>query len=318
MDAKGQIEVLLKAVKVHTVEGGDKKIGSMLLERSLKTIYVPQNSSVQDLESKLNRILNKKMGNVLKIYRKKMGSQLARDIDEFETQITGDENKNATLDLKRNEVIVVEIIQDAYGKNEKSVKKLRVDPTEQIEEIKMSNNSTTLAKNGGSIQDIKTLCTGKQAGVVGLRNLGNTCFMNSGIQCLSNIKEMTEYFLSEQHLKELNPKNRDGLGGKLAKAYGELMKEMWQSSLGSTSPADLKFVLGSSVERFSGYGQQDSSELLNYLIDYIHQDINQSMNAKYKEIPDDDGTQSDKEMAQIFWDSFQEFNRSYLVDLFYG
>ena len=85
---------------------------------------------------------------------------------------------------------------------------------------------------------------------------------------------MTEYFLSEQHIKELNPKNRDGLGGKLAEAYGELMKEMWRSSVTSTSPSDLKYVLGSSVERFSGYGQQDSSELLNYLIDYLHQDVN--------------------------------------------
>lgn len=227
------------------------------------------------------------MNKVLKVYRKKMGSQLARDIDEFETQISEDQNKNAPLDLKRNEVIVVEIIQDAYGKNEKSSKKLRVEGTSQIEEIKMSTNMQTLNRN---LQDIKTLCTGKKAGVVGLRNLGNTCFMNSGIQCLSNIKEMTEYFLSEQHIKELNPKNRDGLGGKLAEAYGELMKEMWRSSAASTSPSDLKYVLGSSVERFSGYGQQDSSELLNYLIDYLHQDVNQSRDAKYKELPDDDGT----------------------------
>ena len=79
------------------------------------------------------------MNKVLKIYRKKMGSQLARDIDEFETQINEDQNKNAPLDLKRNEVIVVEIIQDAYGKNEKSSKKLRMDNTSShIEEIKMS------------------------------------------------------------------------------------------------------------------------------------------------------------------------------------
>lgn len=40
-----------------------------------------------------------------------------------------------------------------------------------------------------------------QVGVTGLNNLGNTCFMNSALQCLSNTAPLTDYFLSDQYQK---------------------------------------------------------------------------------------------------------------------
>lgn len=51
--------------------------------------------------------------------------------------------------------------------------------------------------------------------------------MNSGIQCLSNTKELAEYFLNNLYLKELNLENTFGTKGVLAKKFANLVKRLW-------------------------------------------------------------------------------------------
>lgn len=69
-------------------------------------------------------------------------------------------------------------------------------------------------------RDLKSvLSSSARKGVTGLQNLGNTCFMNSGLQCLSNTTELTKYFLFDLYKKDINAKNPLGMGGKLAVSY---------------------------------------------------------------------------------------------------
>jgi len=141
--------------------------------------------------------------------------------------------------------------------------------------------------------------------------------MNSGLQCLSNIPELTKYFLMGYHLKEANTDNMLGMKGKLAKAFGILVKELWLGRDSRTAPYDLKRTLGNKISRFSGYGQQDSAELINYLLDLIHEDLNRVRTKPYVEVSED-MNRPEAVIAKEYWDGFQARNASIIVDLMYG
>jgi len=189
-------------------------------------------------------------------------------------------------------------------------------------------------------------------GLVGLSNLGNTCFMNSALQCLSNCPELKTYFLSRVYISELNRTNPLGMGGKVAETFGQLIERMWSSeyevsrktngcatSSGlssynsnsvhqSISPREFKSIVGRFNSLFLGYGQQDSQELLTFLLDALHEDLNRVKVKPFDEIPDYDDENSANDplqeaekilkLAKTCWNLYRRRNDSVIVDLFQG
>ncbi|KAG1926570.1 ubiquitin carboxyl-terminal hydrolase 15-like isoform X1 [Pimephales promelas] len=157
----------------------------------------------------------------------------------------------------------------------------------------------------------------EKPGLSGLSNLGNTCFMNSATQCLSNVPPLTEYFLKDKHQEELNEDNPLGMKGEIAKAYAELIKQLWSGKQSCVTPRPFKTLVGRFAPQFSGYQQQDSHELLAFLLDGLHEDLNRIRKKPYIQLKDTD-TRPDQVVAEEAWENHIKRNDSIIVDIFHG
>lgn len=154
-------------------------------------------------------------------------------------------------------------------------------------------------------------------GATGLHNLGNTCFMNSALQVMFNTKPLTEYFRQNIHLFELNTNNKMGTKGHLAIRYADLLKEILSAQTRSIAPLKFRFCVSKFAPQFAGGGQHDSQELLDWLLDTLHEDLNRVTEKPYIELKDSNG-RSDQIVSAESWEATLQRNRSVIVDLFYG
>ena len=134
------------------------------------------------------------------------------------------------------------------------------------------------------------LCPLPGFGACGLTNLGNTCYMNSALQCIGYLPLLRSYLLSSQFKAsgDLNKDNPLGTGGKLLEETAELLRVMWSTRLGEKSPTRFKAQLSRINPQFSGADQQDAQEFLNYILDALHEDCNRVQNKPYVEALEDD------------------------------
>ncbi|KAF3936345.1 hypothetical protein ABW19_dt0210331 [Dactylella cylindrospora] len=269
--------------------------------------------------------------------------------DNTKQVLLGEYNGTMTLveaGISQEKYLIVEVEEEGEWPSDRVGKALKLngaDPmpvrvtkgtqvTTSISSAKAVNNSkakavatrstTTVAATAP--KNVMTRRDGRAPGAVGFSNLGNTCYMNSALQCLKSVEELSRYFVEKHYQKELNIKNPIGSKGKIATVYGQLMQQVYSSNASSSvAPREFKLAVGRHNGIFSGYGQQDSQEFVSYLLDILHEDVNRIHDKPSFEYPDStDEMINDPEaiakLAEENWSLYKQRNDSAIIDLFAG
>ena len=194
------------------------------------------------------------------------------------------------------------------------------------------NNNIDLgitSKNYADISYIKAeeiknyLKSSSNHGLTGLKNIGNSSYINSIIQCLSNTPELMYYYISGLYKKDIKIKEIKKKGyvpGKLSEEFSNLLCKMWIDDKKVVNPKEIKYAIADLNYEFNNNNQQDSSEFLIFLLNYLHEEINREQiktgNLFYE--PPKGETESDITASQRFWNLFRRKNNSIIIDLFYG
>ncbi|XP_037076197.1 ubiquitin carboxyl-terminal hydrolase 8-like [Pollicipes pollicipes] len=152
--------------------------------------------------------------------------------------------------------------------------------------------------------------------LTGLKNLGNTCYMNAVVQCINNTPSLNEFFVREAYQDYMNY-DSELSKGEAAQELAAVVKVLWSGHYRSVALYDLKDVMGRHHPRFRGTAQQDAHEFLMYLLEFLHEDLNEVRKKRPLKEQENDGV-PDPRAAEVAWDDFLNNNRSYVMNLFWG
>jgi len=153
-------------------------------------------------------------------------------------------------------------------------------------------------------------------GHFGLQNIGNTCFMNTALQCLSAIDIFTAYFLSDQYLSDINKKPQ----AEFVRTYVKFLKNAWDENDCIVSPRLLKETLGKFYDPYSGFRQNDAAECFNKIIELLHEGCSYAVSIEFDSKKKEPLTEMGKMEYASMMSTKMHFERNYSipVKLFYG
>ena len=321
--------------KYKDLETNNKKMNQKIidLETKIKVLEkenVEEKSKCIDLETKNKEIIEKLRKEIEKLKKnssiyeemKQKYPLLQKDIEDLKKDILNLRNENN--ELKKKEIQLQENNEVLQSQNKDLVEKDFLlqknisDLKNQSQEI--TNKNISLEKENKKIYE-EYLLLKKTPVLVGLNNIGATCYMNATLQCLSNTDELTHFYLNKF---KYDPTDNNKI---ISNAYYNVIKSLWDRNNNnkSFSPNEFKEKLSQENPLFAGIAANDSKDLINFLLERFHNELNvikkennmQNGNYISYEISQNDQLNEQK-MLNIFTNEFKTKYNSIISNLFYG
>ena len=224
-------------------------------------------------------------------------------------------------EIKQKNYLLLKSNEDLKSQN-KELKKKEIQLQKNISDLKSQNKEIVekykLFEKDNKKLDEKYLLLKKIPILIGLKNIGATCYMNATLQCLSNTDELTKYFLNKFKY-DASDNNKV-----ISNAYYNVIKNLWNrdNNNKSFSPNEFKEKISKENPLFAGIVANDSKDLINFLLERLHNELNnikKENNHNYMTYEfNSNDVLDEQKILNKFINEFKEKYNSVISNLFYG
>ena len=232
----------------------------------------------------------------------------------------GKQNKNNNLNVNNKN-----IRKNEKKNNDNNIERNKNDKQNEIKKFFQNCENERKEENKFN-NNIKCFKDISMTPMIGLENIGQTCYMNAALQCFSNSYALVNYFLDSNKISliENAVKMKSQEEPQLTSEFQELISNLWiKKSKNYYSPHNFKTTVGKIEPLFKNFEANVAKDFVNFIIMTLHKELNgidnSFTNTNYIESPSQNINQyNNAQVLQAYLYYFQLDNSSIISTYFYG